>query len=195
MNIDFLKNSIRSIVPLSEEEWSFMSSMLVQETIAKGEYLFHAGHVFNKLVFVTSGILIYYKTDKNFEEYTTDIAFPGDWISDTYSRIYNKPSFMNVKAIVDSEIITISEENLNLVYEHLPKMEHFGRTLTEFALAHYIEISLQLQTTTAKERYIILQEKHPEYIMSIPQYHLANYLGITPKSLSRIRREIANGGK
>lgn len=188
-----LRNSIEAVISLSDDEWENVKSLFVRMRIKKGECLFSKGHVFDNIVFVERGIMVYFKIIDGYVEYTTDIAFPGDWVSDCYSRIRNVPSFMNVKAIEDCELLILPNEQLEYLYKTMPKFERFGRIITEQALINFIEISLDLQTQTAKERYLRLMKKHPNYIMNIPQYHIANYLGITPKSLSRIRKEIAGG--
>ena len=188
-----LRKAIADVIPLSDEEWNEIQGNFVPKKIRKGEYLFQKGHVFDNIAFVESGMMVYFKIVDGYMEYTTDIAFPGDWVSDCYSRIRQVPSFMNVKAIEDSELLVLSNEQLEYLYQRLPKFERFGRLITEQALINFIEVSLDLQTQTAKERYLRLIKQHPDYIMKIPQYHLANFLGITPKSLSRIRKEIAEG--
>jgi ribosomal protein L10 len=60
----------------------------------------------------------------------------------------------------------------------------------EQAYLKIVEQTVELQVLSAKERYETLLKKHPEIFKKVQLYHIANYLGIAPKSLSRIRKEL-----
>lgn len=69
----------------------------------------------------------------------------------------------------------------------MPKLERFGRILMEQAFVKLVQLSIDLQILPAKEQYQKLLKNYPEIFQRLPLYHIANYLGIAPKSLSRIR--------
>ena len=106
------------------------------------------------------------------------------------SRLINSPSLINIKAIEDSEILVIKQKDLNAIYFKIPKIERLGRILTEQAFIKFVEQTIDFQTLTAKDRYENLLKCHPEIFRRVQLYHIANYLGIAPKSLSRIRKEL-----
>ena len=84
----------------------------------------------------------------------------------------------------------ITKENLDFLYSHSAKWERLGRVLYE---NYTVQQDMRLRSfiaETAKERYETLSRTKPELIRRTPQIYLANYLGITPQSLSRLRREI-----
>ena len=60
----------------------------------------------------------------------------------------------------------------------------------EKAFTKFTQLSIDLQVLSARERYIKMLKEYPEFAQKVPLYHIANYLGIAPKSLSRIRNEI-----
>jgi CRP-like cAMP-binding protein len=70
------------------------------------------------------------------------------------------------------------------------KMERFGRLVAEFYLLCYEERIASFITQTPEERYSKLLETGREILQRIPQHYIANFLGITPVSLSRIRRRM-----
>jgi CRP-like cAMP-binding protein len=123
-------------------------------------------------------------------EITTDFAFEGDWVTVNVSRLNNSPSLINIKAIEYSELFVIKQQDLLGLYLQIPKLERLGRILIEQAYLKIVQHSLDLQTLSSKDRYENLLHKYPEIFQKIPLYHIANYLGIAPKSLSRIRSEI-----
>jgi CRP-like cAMP-binding protein len=125
----------------------------------------------------------------NGNERTTDFAFEGDWVTINQSRLNNTPSLINIKAIEETELLVIAQKNLSELYLRVPKLERLGRILMEQSFLKIAQQSVDLQVLTAKERYENLLRNYPEIFQKVPLYHIANYLGIAPKSLSRIRKE------
>ncbi|MBN2660313.1 MAG: Crp/Fnr family transcriptional regulator, partial [Tannerellaceae bacterium] len=103
------------------------------------------------------------------------------------------PSHLNIKAIENSDLLVIKQKDLLDLYDRIPKLEKLGRLLMEHAYVKLVQLSIDLQTLSATDRYLKLLGDYPEIINKVPLYHIANYLGIAPKSLSRIRNVIFNG--
>jgi len=189
MNTDLLMKSAGAIISLSAEEWETISGFFHAKSLKRNEYLLREGQVCSSVAFVNKGILVYYKRMKSGEEATTDFAFEGDWATDNRSRLSRTPSLINIKAITPAELLIISAENLEQCYRLVPKTERLGRILIEQAFVRIALQSIDLQTLSAGQRYQKLLKEYPEIIKNVPQYHIASYLGIAPKSLSRIRSE------
>ena len=188
--IDKIKMSIEPIVSLSEEELLAFCNAFQSLKLKKDEFFLEEGQICNFVGLVNSGVLIYFKIIDNGDEITTDFAFEGDWVNNNQSRLTNTPSTINIRAIEETEIYVIKQQDLNMLYLQLPKIERLGRILTEHAYLKLVEQTVELQVHPAKERYENLLKKHPEIFQKVQLYHIANYLGIAPKSLSRIRKEI-----
>lgn len=191
---DKIKSYIGSIISLSDEEWLLLFNFITIKNLKKNDFLLKEGHVCNSIAFVNSGLLIYFRLLENDKEITTDFAFEGEWVTDNQSRLNNAPSFINIKAIEDSELLLIQNKDLPELYDRIPKLEKLGRILIEQAFVKIAQHSINLQVLSAKEHYIMLLQKYPEVFQKIPLYHIANYLGIAPKSLSRIRNDIFHSG-
>jgi cAMP-binding proteins - catabolite gene activator and regulatory subunit of cAMP-dependent protein kinases len=189
MDTDTIKRFVNSVVSLNEKEWLQLFSYLEIKTFKKNDSVLKEGQICNWVAFVSKGVLIYYKLLENGKETTIDFAFTGDWVTDNRSRLNNTPSFVNVKAIEESELLIISNENLTQCYNQIPKLEKLGRILMEQAFLKIAQQSIDLQTLTASQRYDKLLREYPEIFQKISLYHIANYLGISPKSLSRIRKK------
>jgi CRP/FNR family transcriptional regulator, anaerobic regulatory protein len=191
MNTELLKYQINSIVSLSDAEWLHFSSFLELKTLKRNEHLLQEGEICNFISFINSGILIYFKFLENGKLVTTDFAFMADWVTDNHSRLNHSPSQINIKAITTSEILILKNNNLEYLYEKIPKIERLSRILMEKAFTKFTELSMDLQILTARERYFKMVTHHPDLPQKVPLYHIANYLGIAPKSLSRIRNDIS----
>lgn len=187
--INRIKNSIEPIVFLTDEELSGFCDSFEVKTLNKNEYFLNAGQVCNYIGFVNQGVLIYFKSLDNGNELTTDFAFPGDWVTVNLSRLNNSPSLINIKAIETSELLVIKQSDLSELYIRFPKLERLGRILIEQAYLKIVQQNIDLQTLSAKDRYDNLLRTYPAIFQKVPLYHIANYLGIAPKSLSRIRSD------
>lgn len=185
-----IHSSINSIVSLTDEELSVFCDTFKTKTLNKNEFFLKEGQVCNFIGFVNHGVLIYFKTMDNGNEITTDFAFENDWVTNNQSRLNNTPSIINIKALENTELFVITQQDLSDLYFKIPKIERLGRILMENAYLRIVEQNIEFQMFTAKERYENLLKKHPEIFQKVQLYHIANYLGIAPKSLSRIRKEL-----
>jgi CRP-like cAMP-binding protein len=159
----------------------------------KNEFFLSEDQICDSIAFVNHGTMIYYKTLDNGNDVTTDFAFDGDWITNNHSRINQVPSHLNIKAIEETQLCIIRQTDLEALYLEIPLLERFGRILIEQSYVKLVQLSIDLQTMSATERYKKLLEEHPYIVKRIPIYHIANYLGIAPKSLSRIRHKFFIG--
>jgi len=189
-NTQEIKNHIDKIVALTDAEFSLFINSAEYKKYKKNDFFLRAGNICNYIGFLVCGTMIYMKPNDSGDEITTDFAFEGDWVNSIVSRLTNSPSALSIKAIEDSEILVLKQEDLNKLYFQVPKIERLGRKLTETAFLRFVEQNIDFQMLSAKERYENLLRKHPEIFKKVQLYHIANYLGIAPKSLSRIRKEI-----
>lgn len=183
-------HSINPIVSLNKDEITTLCSVLSLLSLKRDEYLLTEGQVCDFIGFVNTGVLIYFKTKESGDEVTTDFAFEGDWVNVNLSRLANVPSTLSIRAIEECEVVMLKQKDLNDLYQRIPKLERLGRILTEQAYINIVDQTVELQIHSAKERYENLLKRHPKLLQKVPLYHIANYLGIAPKSLSRIRKEI-----
>jgi len=188
--INKIKNSIDPIVSLTDEEIATFSDAFVSKKLSKNDFFLKEEEICDFIGFVNFGVLVYFKTNDKGDEITTDFAFEGDWVTNNQSRLKNTPSKINVRAIEDTEIFVIKHLDLNRLYLQTPKIERLGRILMEQAYIKIVEQTIEFQVLSAKERYENLFKYHPEIFQKVQLYHIANYLGIAPKSLSRIRKEL-----
>lgn len=188
--LEKIKNGIDSIAPITTEEWKLLITVIEKISVKKNDFLLTENSICNFIAFVDSGVLIYYKTLDNTDEVTTDFAFEGEWVTNNYSRLKNSPSHLHIKAIEDSELLVVRHKDLNDLYRKIPAMERFSRVLMEQAFIKLVQLSIDLQTLSATDRYLKLLQSYPAIFQRVPLYHIANYLGIAPKSLSRIRNSI-----
>ncbi|MNL58771.1 hypothetical protein D3C87_1824370 [compost metagenome] len=106
------------------------------------------------------------------------------------SFISHKPTEENIQAIADTELLVLNKSDLLFLYENSSAWQNVGRFLTELQYVDLEKRIVSFQKDTAKQRYEKLLSNHSKYIKFIPLKYLASYLGITPRHLSRLRKEI-----
>lgn len=146
------------------------------------------------MAFVNDGCLREYTVDHKGEEHVIQFAIKDWWISDLTSFLSGSPSTHNIDALQDADILILEREARDNMLEAVPKMERFFRLLMEsnyVAARRRITYSL---SASAEERYLAFIKIYPELVEQVPQHHIASYLGITPQSLSRIRKELSSKG-
>ena len=189
MNLELLKQSFNKHLSLSENEWAIVMSFIQLKNYSKGDILLRQDEVCSFISFLLSGSVIYYQLTDKGEEITTDFAFEREWVTDNRSRISQTPSHLNIKAFEDTQVACIQHNELEDLFKKVPATERVGRLLIEQAYIKIVQLSIDLQTLSAEERYQKIIAESPQAFQRLPLYHIANYLGIAPKSLSRIRNK------
>jgi CRP-like cAMP-binding protein len=188
MKTELMIESIEKHIPLSEEDKSFIRSALRERKVKKGQFLLHEGAVSRCTNFVNKGSLCTYFIDLNGKEHIVQFAIEGWWISDLNSFIMQQPATFNVQAIEDSVVLELSFENLEILYEKVPKMERYFRVISQRAFVSFQQRIVQNISMNAEERYLAFQSKYPKLELRIPQKLVAAYLGISAEFLSKIKK-------
>lgn len=183
-----LKKFIARYVSLPETEMEDIVAAFKPKAIKKNNYLLRQGETCKDLVFVHSGCLRLFYIKENID-ISVWFAFPGSSAIEIHSFISSKPSNYFIQAIEDSEVLCLSKTSLNKLYRQQPKMQELMKNYWEDVVLTLIERFTSLQTDSAEKRYLDLLKK-PAYMQKIPQKYLASFIGITPTSLSRIRKQI-----
>jgi CRP-like cAMP-binding protein len=112
------------------------------------------------------------------------------WTGDFTSFITQQPGMMYTESLEQTDLLSLSYDNLQKVYERVPKMERFFRLLIQKAYAAFQKRVLQSLSMDAEQRYIAFRNAYPEMDQQISQKHIASYLGMSPEFLSTIKKRI-----
>jgi len=183
-----LKNFINNYVKLDDAELDDIVGRFQKRQVGKNDFLLREGDICSDLVFVQEGCLrLFYLTGD--VEISVWFAFKNSSAIDIYSFISEKPSVYFLQAIEDSEVLYLPKAELLKLYQTHPKTQEMMRNFWEDAVLNIIDRFTALQRDSAEERYLQLLSK-PPYLQKIPQKYLASFIGVTPTSLSRIRKNI-----
>lgn len=186
------RNSIRPFADFTDDEWQVFSDHLYFRSLKKKELFMAADKVCNEVAFICRGSFRLYFL-KDGVEFSTYFCFQNELISSYRSFLQRVPGGIYIEAMESAELVCFSHSSLQqlLKDERVSfRMEHFGRMIAEYLICCYEERVLGFLSETPEERYLHLIDTQPAFLQKVPQHYLANYLGITPVSLSRIRRRI-----
>ena len=178
-------------VHLTDDQFDLVTMHFIPKKIRKRQFLLQAGDVCKSVAFVSRGCLRSYTVDREGEEHIMQFAIDGWWISDLQSLLTGQPATLNIDALEDSEILLLDRASQDKICLALPQVEHFFRLLMEGNYNAARTRILGFISASAEERYLRFLEAYPDIVQRVPQGQIASYLGITPQSLSRIRKEIS----
>ncbi|SEA96774.1 cAMP-binding domain of CRP or a regulatory subunit of cAMP-dependent protein kinases [Flavobacterium gillisiae] len=185
-----LAKSIGDKVTLTEADFEVCKTFFIPKKIRKKQTLLLEGDVCTYNAFIEKGILRSYTTDEKGQEHIMQFAFEGWWITDLSSFLMGVHSTFTIEAIEDSELLLLTATAREELMDALPVFERYQRLLLQNA---YIALQTRVNsalTATAEEKYTKLTISYPDIIARVPQHMIASYLGLTPETLSRVRKQI-----
>lgn len=186
---ELIKKNIEKQIVINNDEFKFFSDFLIEKKISKRDYFLREGEVSNYTGFVNSGCFRIYTRDSEGNENVIRFAVADYWIGDLYSYLTGDLSSCNIEATVDASILMIHKDDMERVYEKVPKFERFFRILLQRS---YVALERRFSadlTGSAMQKYENLLQKFSDIEMCVSQKHIASYLGITPESFSRLKKK------
>jgi CRP-like cAMP-binding protein len=117
-------------------------------------------------------------------------AFKDWWIGDIASFFDDIPTKLNAQAMEDSWILAIGKEEMDQLFQDVPKLESLFRIITQRTLSVLQKRFFLTVSANAEERYEELIQRHAGIEQLVPQHQIASYLGILPESLSRMKKQL-----
>jgi CRP-like cAMP-binding protein len=178
-------------VSFNEEEQAIIQTHLTPKKLRKKQYLLQEGDVCKTIAFVEKGALRAYSIGNNGGEHIIQFALEGWTISDLYSFLTGEAATYNIEALEDSELVLITKSAQEELLKKLPKYETFMRLqLTGAYLAMQKRLN-SILSMSLEERYSALTSLYPDIVQRVPQHMIASYMGLTPETLSRVRKKMS----
>lgn len=191
MSTPNFKTYLTSNLNINDKDMDAVLGHCQVKEVKKDAFLLRQNERCKNTFFVESGLLRQYAVDSKGKEHTISFA-PENWlVSDRESLYFDKPSAYSIQALEDTKVIIMNESFMELLAEKIPSFVEFNNKLLHNHIRHLQERIKQLLSATAQERYVDFIEMYPDIIQRVSQTMIASYLGITPESLSRVRKELA----
>lgn len=175
---------------LSPDEIAHVTKQFVRQSLQAGEQFLTPGASSNRIGFVGAGVCQGYVVGKKPEqEKTTYFYRPNQFLLDIESFYSHRPARLGIRAMTECELLYIDWHRWHQLSEEVPNLFILSKSLTEAALLNKLKDNDFLHFGTARQKYLEFIKRYPDLALSVPQRYIASYLGITPQSLSRIRKE------
>jgi len=188
---DVLEAYLLARAAFSAEELAFMQTVFVPRTLAAGDFLQRGGDVARHAAFVARGCLRSFVIDAKGKEHVVQFAPEHWWLADAISLNTGTPSQYFYAAIEDSDVLLIDAPGQQQLVDRVPGYSAALRTgLQKHAAAKDLRIVKALSATAA-ERYLDFLSTFPTIAQRVPQWMVASYLGVSPETISRIRKDLS----
>jgi CRP/FNR family transcriptional regulator, anaerobic regulatory protein len=181
---------LRTMANISEKEEEEFPLLFKPVSIKRYDHFIRQGETCNKVAYIAGGIFRFYNY-KDSSEITSDFSFHDSFLTSYISLITQQPSGISVQALEDSDLLLIDYKTLLRKYDESHNYERIGRLIAEQTFISSSVHLLGLLNNFAEEKYLNLINKAPHLVQRIPLHYIASYLGISPETLSRIRKKLS----
>ena len=193
--VDLIRSNIEKTLgeKIPDEMFAHFTELTFEKSFDKKQFLAEAGTACKYQYFILHGSCYSYYVNEKGDKNAIQFAIENYWITDASSYFNNKPAVFNIETLEPTRALLLNKQNFETLCATYCLFDRFFRILLQNALAtlHY-----RIAKTTSEDAeycYLEFSKLYPHFNQRIPQYLIASYLGIAPQSLSRIRKEIAQG--
>jgi CRP-like cAMP-binding protein len=187
--------AMRKKVAVTDEEAALILSYFKEKTYKRNIILLRSGEVAHEVFFVLQGALHQYYIDEAGNERTCNFTFEQDFVTDLESFSQQTLSASSIKTLTESRCLTIRCIDLVALMKISPATNEFFRILIERIAAKSIKRTKALLSASPEKQFLELIDEQPEIFQRVPQRYIAQYLGIAPESLSRIKKRVMLASK
>jgi CRP-like cAMP-binding protein len=189
-----LENIAKKNVHLNAAEKEIIRKLFVHKKYRKHQYIVQEGEVVMHDHFIIKGLARTYRVDEKGQEHILRFTPEDWWAGDLGSFFGQIPTQYNIDCLEETELLRISNTDLETLFEKVPQMNKYFRVLYQKSIVSYnLRLTASL-SKTASERYEEFIKRYPQIEQRVPNHQIASYLGITPQSLSRIRNQSMGKG-
>lgn len=171
------------------KEQKEISANFTSKTLKKGEFLLKSGQRAREMAYIASGYLRMYNIADG-KEITLWIGSEASFITSLNSFVFESPNLWNIQAITDCEVQLIERTSHFKLLKTIPKWMEFDNIILARAFAILENRLFSHLHTTAQERFQELLNQDPKIFRHVPLQYIASTLGITPETLSRLRKNL-----
>jgi CRP-like cAMP-binding protein len=175
---------------LTETDWKALEPKLTFQQFKKGEFVIRSGEICRHVSFINKGLVRIFHLAEG-KEICVGFARENEYFSSYTSFLTSQPSYENIEALEDCELVNLSYTDMQAIYKSNPVFETFGRKIAEMLFIMISSQSIGLLSLTPEERYQFILDHQPFIIQRVPQYMIASFIGITPEHLSRLRKKMS----
>jgi len=186
-----LLTQLRQVYKVSDKDCARLIQLFEPLEVKKNEHLFRSGEIARYVYFIEQGCLRQYYINNNGGARTIYFKVEDGWCSELVSFLDNKPTELRLQALEKTKLQIINQKNWIYAVTHIQSFT-MGFIRAQQDTNYMLKKRLAEATVeTPEEKYLRFIKEEPLLLQRIPLYHIATYLAMTPETLSRIRKKIA----
>ena len=189
---DPLRAYLESKAPFTATELDFLEGLFIPTTLHSGEFLQRAGEPVRHAAFVASGCLRSYVVDANGEEVILEFAPENWWIGDRTFLTGGTTCECFIDSIGHSDLLLFDQLSHQKMVESVPTFAAMFRVAFQKYAAAKDRRIINALSMSVEERYLDFMKTYPAIALRVPQRMLASYLGVSPETLSRVRKNLSH---
>jgi len=162
------------------------------QTFNTGEHLIKKETIKRELFFILKGIVRSYIINDKGDEITKSLSWENHFVANADTILFNQPSRSYFEALESTDVLSMDYDQLESIVSNNPKLLANRKHIVQNMLMGTLKKLDSFILFSPEERYIDFIKMNPDIINRVPNKYIANVLGITPVSLSRIRKRIAS---
>ena len=188
---DQFKDYLRKKITITDEQFALIAENIKVKTFEKNKIILSPGEISTKAYFVTEGLIRCYSIDSKGKANIIQFAPENWWLSERNS-FFNEPSDFYIDTIEPTTAMLIPRNYLNEIASNIPTLNDLNINMLNNSIRFMQKRINMLLSATAEERYLDFMKLYPSLSLRVPQWMIASYLGITPESLSRVRKDLTH---
>ena len=190
-----IREYLKERANVTDEQIAKIESKFVFRKYKRGDLLMNKGDVCRIFFFVEKGLLRLYSIDAAGKEHVLQFAPEGGITGDRACVYLGEPSEFYIDALEDCEVVLMDDASLSYMAEVSPQFREHNKLLLHNHIRSMQNRINSLISASAEERYLDFLKKYPQLMLRVAQWMVASYLGITPESLSRVKKELVKNNK
>ena len=183
-----LKSRIEKMISLTDAELHLVLSCFTRKALKKGDFILKKGEICNEVIFVNDGLLRVFSKENKVVK-TLSYTKPSQITTSIDSFLSGSPSHFSIQAVIQSNVLVITKQNIELLYSKIPNTQKIGVESFDAIAKCFDDQIMAMLTLPPLERYRLLVQNSPEIINNVTLKELASFLNVTPQHLSRIRKQ------
>ncbi len=183
---EILKKHLKQVIEISDNEYSDILPLFKTMRFRKRQFVIQEHQQVSSIYFVEKGLLKSSYVDNSGKEHILQFASNQWWVSDFDAFFRQGTSKIAVDCIEDSHLLALTYKDLEEICKNHSKIEHFFRVKSNFGYVALQQRILSLLSESAKERFDNFKNQYPTLVNKIPKQLIAQYLGVTRETLSRL---------
>jgi len=170
--------------------WETFAACFRLESFAEGQHWIQSGDVAKDICFIAQGLLRIYYSDQTGHEVNQHFYQSDELIAPVSTMLNNEPCQYYVQALEPCQLLLANVEALSALGFNNPEWLRLENKILQSVFMKTAKREAKLLLGNGEQRYRWFLKEHPELAQQLPQYHIASFLGLTPVSLSRLRKKI-----